>query len=48
MLKLSIKLTNLMHLLVILSVFPAGSVTDTQCPMEAASYRAFVGQALVS
>lgn len=38
MLKLSIKQNHLMHLLVILSILPAGSVTDTHSPMQAASY----------
>lgn len=38
MLKLAIKLSDLMHLLVTLSTIPVGSVTDTQNPMEAASY----------
>lgn len=38
MVKLGVKLSNSMHLLVILGILPVGSVTDTQGPMEAASY----------
>lgn len=38
MLKLAIYLRHLMHLLAILSILPAGSVTDTQVPLEAARH----------
>lgn len=38
MLKLTVKLSHLMHLLMILIILPAGSATDTQGPMEVTSY----------